>query len=84
MTPPIHESPEFLLGAIHTSVKNIEATLGDFKKTKEDHESRIGSLEQSRFKSNFVVATVAATVGFVFSNLKDGIEWLTKIHPHNP
>lgn len=37
---------------------------------------RVTSLEQSRFKLYTIVATVAGGVGFVFSNLKEGISWM--------
>lgn len=37
---------------------------------------RVQSLEQSRFKLYTVVATVAGAVGFIFSNVKEGIVWL--------
>lgn len=83
MSGSTNKSPEFLLGEIHADVKWVKEALMSHKKVDDDHETRLTSLEQSRFKANFIVATVAATVGFVFSNLKDGIEWLTKLMGHN-
>lgn len=50
------------------------------RKALDEVKTRVTSLEQSKFKLFTIVASVAATVGFIFSNLKQGIEWLTTQH----
>lgn len=70
-------SPEgslsYLLGDMNAK---LDLLLED-RKALEEVKVRVTSLEQAKFKLLTVVATVAATVGFVFSNLKQGLEWLT-------
>ena len=58
----------------------LDLLLEDRKALKEI-EARVTLLEQSKFKLFTVVSSVAATVGFLFSNLKSGIEWLTHQNP---
>lgn len=70
MTPPIQESPEFLLGEIHASVKNIEKTLGKFEKTQTTHDKRLNSLETTRSKGLVVVAVVCFVWAFVAETVK--------------
>lgn len=70
------ESPDFLLGVMNGK---LDLLLED-RKSLEEVKVRVTALEQSKFKLFTVVASVAATVGFIFSNLKAGIEWLTTQH----
>ncbi len=66
----------YLLGEMNGK---LDLLLED-RKAIEEVKARVTLLEQSKFKLFTVVASVAATVGFIFSNLKAGIEWLTTQH----
>lgn len=72
-----NKSPQFMLGEMYSDIKWLREAEETRQKTDEDHEARLTSLEQTRFKLFTIVSTVAAAVGFLFSNLKDGVEWLT-------
>lgn len=75
MSPP--EDPYFfLLGQIHADVKWLKEERESEKSLKDNHEARIGSLEQTRFKLLSIVGVVGGAAGLFFSFLKDGVEWL--------
>lgn len=66
------ESLNFVLGEMNGK---LDLLLQD-REDLEEVMVRVTSLEQSRFKLYTIVATVAGGVGFIFSNLKEGITWL--------
>lgn len=70
------DSPEYLLGQIDTKVQFLFDAEKARQETDKALDQRVTSLEHTRFKLFTIVSTVAAAVGFVFSNLKDGAEWL--------
>jgi hypothetical protein len=66
----------FILGQVHADVKWLREEREAEKKLKDNHEDRITSLEQTRFKALSLVGMIGGAAGLAFSYLKDGIEWL--------
>lgn len=66
-----------MLGEMYSDIKWLREAEETRQKTDEDLVARLTSLEQFKFKLAFIVASVGALFGFLFSNLKDGVEWLT-------
>jgi hypothetical protein len=65
-----------MLGEMYSDIKWLREQVEGMVVVDKDHETRLGALEQFKFKLVFIVASVGAMFGFVFSHVKDGVVWL--------
>jgi hypothetical protein len=76
MSPDPSKSPQFMLGEMYSDIKWLREQAETRLEVDDDHEVRLTSLEQFKFKLVTIVAAVGALFGFIFSNVKDGVSWL--------
>lgn len=72
-----NNSLDFKIGEMHSDIKWIRKTLESHADTNDNHETRLVSLEQTRFRAFTIVGVVGGALGLFISYIKDGIEWLT-------
>jgi hypothetical protein len=76
MSPDPTKSPGFLLGQLHQKVDFLVQAEKARQEADGLMEARITSLEQTRFRVFTIATTIGGAAGLLFSNLKDGLEWL--------
>ena len=78
------KSISYLLGELNTKVAGILEDTAEIKGLCSTLQERVTSLEGTRFRIYTIIATVSAFMGFIGSNIKEGLQWMIQAPPGAP
>lgn len=79
MAPDPTKTLSYMLGELRSDVRFLVDAERARQETDAALEARVLSLEQFKFKLVTIVATISASIGFIFSNVKEGAQWLKEV-----
>ncbi len=70
------KSVAYILGELRAQTTDVLSDTKEIKELCTALEARVTSLEATRFRIYTIIATVSAFMGFIGSNIKEGLQWL--------